>query len=169
MTLNKKILTVFSLVILLFALCVGCTNKSKQVEMPQETMKLSAVDTTQVLDLVQQYFDLLLKKDFEGAMSMLSQLRGGSLQEMSPEMRKHYEVGMKIITPIRYELENIVFKTEEDCLVRYSGILFEKEDPTDKRPNKVYYAVKPVRINGEWHLTVADVDDQNTKESEIKI
>ena len=72
MTLNKKILTVFSLVILPFALCVGCTNKRKQVEVPQATMKLSSVDTTQVLDLVQQYFDLLLKKDFAGARSMLS-------------------------------------------------------------------------------------------------
>lgn len=169
MTLNKKILSVFSLVLLLLCLCVGCTDKNKGAEeTTEETMSLSANDTTQVIDLMHQYFDLLLNKDFDGAMAMVSQLRNDSLVEMSPEMQKHYQMGMKLVSPIRYEMENIFFRTESDCLVKYTGILFDKEDPKDNRPNKMFYAIKPVRINGEWHLTVADVDDQNTKSSKIE-
>lgn len=169
MTLNKKILSVFSLVLLLLGLCVGCTDKNKGAEeTTEETMSLSVNDTTQVIDLMHQYFDLLLNKDFDGAMAMVSQLRNDSLVEMSPEMQKHYQMGMKLVSPIRYEMENIFFRTESDCLVKYTGILFDKEDPKDNRPNKMFYAIKPVRINGEWHLTVADVDDQNTKSSKIE-
>ena len=168
MTLNKKILTVFSLVLLFLGLCVGCTNKDKSVEEPEETMSLSANDTTQVIDLMHQYFDLLLNKDFDGAMSMISQLHNDSLLEMTPELQKHYQMGMKIISPVRYELENMFFRTESDCLVKYSAVLFDKEGADDKRPNKMFYAIKPVRIDGEWHLTVADDGDLNTRDSKIE-
>ena len=130
-------------------------------------MSLSEADTTKVVDLMNQYFDLLMNKDFDGAMSMVSQLRNDSLTEMTPELQKHYQMGMRIITPIRYQLESIIFRTESDCLVRYSAVLFEKEDVNDNRPNKMFYAIKPVRVNGEWHLTVADDDDLNTRESKI--
>ena len=130
-------------------------------------MTLSATDTTLVIDLMHQYFDLLLNKNYEGAMSMLSQLSNDSLKELSPEMKQHYQMGMRIVSPIRYELESMKFRTETDCLVRYAGILFEKEDENDKRPNKMFYAIKPVRLNGEWHLTVADDSDLNTRNSKI--
>lgn len=130
-------------------------------------MSLSANDTTQVVDLMNQYFDLLMKKDYDGAMSMLSQYRNKVLIELTPELQKHYQMGMKIITPVRYQLESIIFRTESDCLVRYSAVLFDKEDVNDNRPNKMFYAIKPVRVNGEWHLTVADDDDVNTRDSKI--
>ena len=168
MTLNKKILTVLSVVVLFLGLCTSCSKKNKQVEETQEeTMTLSATDTTLVIDLMHQYFDLLLNKNYEGAMSMLSQLSNDSLKELSPEMKQHYQMGMRIVSPIRYELESMKFRTETDCLVRYAGILFEKEDENDKRPNKMFYAIKPVRLNGEWHLTVADDSDLNTRNSKI--
>ena len=169
MTLKNKFLTVFCAV-LLTILFAGCTGKNKaEEEAPQEKMSLSDADTTKVMDLVNHYFDLLLNKDFDGALAMVSQLRNDSLTEMTPELKSHYLMGMKIISPIRYEVENLIFNTETDCLVRYSAILFDKEGDEDKRPNKMFYAIKPVRVNGEWHLTVADNDDLNTRESDIDL
>ena len=167
MILKNKFLTVFCAV-LLMVLFAGCIGKNKVEEEPQETMSLSGADTTQVIDLMNQYFDLLLNKDFDGALSMVSQLRNDSLTEMTPDLKNHYLMGMKIIAPIRYELESMRFETETDCLVKYSAILFEKEGDDDNRPNKMFYAIKPVRFNGEWHLTVADSNDSNTRESNIQ-
>jgi len=108
-----------------------------------------------------------MNKDYDGAMSMVSQLRNDSLVEMDSDMQKHYQMGMKIVSPIRYQLESIIFRTESDCLIRYSAVLFDKESSDDNRPNKMFYAIKPVRINGEWHLTVADDNDMNTRDSKI--
>ena len=165
----KKVLTVFSFVLLFLGLTVCCTNKNKSTEeTSQVIMSLSEADTTKVVDLMNQYFDVLMNKDYDRALSMISQLRNDSLTEMSPELQKHYQMGMKIISPIRYQLESIIFRTESDCLVKYSAVLFEKEDVNDNRPNKMFYAIKPVRINGEWHLTVADDDDVNTRDSKIE-
>ena len=165
----KKVLAVFSFVLLLLGLSVCCTNKNKGAEeTSQESMSLSANDTTQVVNLMNQYFDLLMKKDYDGAISMVSQYHNNVLIEITPELQKHYQMGMKIITPIRYQLESIIFRTESDCLVRYSAVLFDKEDVNDNRPNKMFYSIKPVRVNGEWHLTVADDDDVNTRDSKIE-
>ena len=160
-------LTAFGSVLLL-ALFACCTGTNKTEEIPQEKMSLSTADTTKVVDLMNQYFDLLLNKDYDGAMSMVSQLRDDSLTEMTPELQNHYLMGMKIFSPVRYELENLVFETETDCLVKYSAVLFEKEAPDDNRPNKMFYVIKPVRINGEWYLTVADDSDMNTRDSRIE-
>lgn len=167
MTLKKRVLAVSSVTLLLLCLFTGCKDRNKVEATPEESMTLSAADTTQVVDLMNRYFDLLVNKDFDGAMSMVSQLRNDSLVEMDSDMQKHYQMGMKIVSPIRYQLESIIFRTESDCLIRYSAVLFDKESSDDNRPNKMFYAIKPVRINGEWHLTVADDNDMNTRDSKI--
>ena len=69
MILKNKFLTAFCAV-LLMVLFAGCTGKNKVEEEPQETMTLSGADTTKVVELMNQYFDLLLNKDFDGALSM---------------------------------------------------------------------------------------------------
>ena len=167
--LMKKFLTAFCAALLLLVLFVNCSGNNKTEEIPQEeTMSLSAADTTKVMELMNQYFGLLLNKDYDGAMAMVSQFRNDSLIEMTPELEQHYQMGMKIIAPIRYELESMFFNTESDCLVKYSAVLFDKDGEDDNRPNKMFYAIKPVRLNGEWHLTVADDADVNTRISEIE-
>lgn len=167
MTYKNFFLTAFGSVLLLI-LFSCCTGKNKTEEIPEETMSLSTADTTKVVDLMNHYFDFLLNKDYDGAMSMVSQLRNDSLTEMTPELQNHYLMGMKLLSPVRYELENMVFETETDCLVKYSAVLFEKEGPKDNRPNKMFYVIKPVRINSEWYLTVADDNDMNTRDSRIE-
>ena len=170
MTLKKNFWTLICAALFVLAMNTGCTNKNenKADTSDEESMSLSANDTTKVIELMNQYFALLQKKDFDGAKSMVFQLQHDSLQQMDPEIEKHYEMGMKIISPIRYEMETMVFNTERDCLVKYSAVLFEKEGDDDKRPNKMFYAIKPVRINGDWYLTVSDKNDMNTRDSKIE-
>ena len=169
MTLKNQIWTLFCSALLILVLSTGCTSKSEKADSSDESMTLSANDTTKVVDLMHQYFDLLMNQDYNGAMSMLHQFRNDSLFEMSPEVKQHYELGMKMILSVRYELETMVFNTESDCLVKYSAILFDKEGDDDNRPNKMSYTVRPVRLNGEWFLTVSDKNDRNTRDSEIEL
>jgi len=167
MTLRKQTSAV-CLGALLSVIIAACTGKNqKDVVVEENRMELSSADTTEVTTLMNQYFDLLLKKDFDGALSMVSQLNDDSLSAMTPELKAHYLMGMKIIQPLRYEIELMQFETEKDCLVKYSAILFDKESFDDNRPNKMFYVIKPVRIDGKWHLTVADDDDMNTRDSKI--
>lgn len=167
MTLKFKFLTIFCALLFIIAF-MGCTGKNNSNEEPlKESISFSAADTSQVMNLMNQYFDLLMKRDYEGAMSMVSQLKNDSLTELSPEVEKHYLMGMKIISPIRFELESMVFETETDCLVKYSAVLFDKEDKDDNRPNKMFYGIKPVRVNDKWYLTVSDSEDLNTRDSNI--
>lgn len=168
MTLKNNIWTLFCTALFVLSLSTGCTSKDKNAgETSEVTNPFSANDTTAVLNLMHQYFDCLMNKDYDGAKSMVHQLKNDSLQQMDPEVEKHYEMGMKIISPIRYEMESMVFESDHDCLVKYSAVLFDKEGDDDNRPNKMFYAIKPVRINGEWYLTVSDKNDMNTRDSKI--
>ena len=169
MTLKNKIWTLLYSALLILVLSTGCTGKSEKADSSDESMTLSANDTAKVVDLMHQYFDLLINQDYSGAMSMLHQFQNDSLFEMTPEVKQHYELGMKMIVPVRYELETMVFNTESDCLVKYSAVLFDKEGDSDNRPNKMSYTVRPVRLNGEWFLTVSDKKDMNTRDSKIEL
>ena len=71
-----------------------------------------------------------------------------------------------MLHPIRYEIESYIFRFENDCEVKYKGILFDKADD-DPAPNTVSYMIKPVRLNHTWYLTLADSQDVNTINSEI--
>ena len=72
-----------------------------------------------------------------------------------------------MLHPIRYEIDYYIFRFEDDCVLKYSGILFDKEDG-DSTPNKVAYYLKPVRHDNQWYLTLADSEDINTINSEIQ-
>ena len=168
MTLKTKFLTAFSAVLLFCVLFAGCTgNKGESVAPVEESMALSDYDTTMVCDLMQQYFNCLQNKDYDAAMAMIYQLRNDSLLEVDSEILYHYLMGMKMVSPQRYEIEDIVFLKERDCLVKYSAVLFEKENEDDRRPNKMFYTLRPIRVHGQWYLTVSDKDDMNTRDSKI--
>jgi hypothetical protein len=168
MKLMTKLLTSFCVLLTLGILFASCNGKNQAAQEPEETMSLTAADTAQVAELMNQYFDLLMKKDFDAALSMLSQLRNDSLSSVPEDVAKHYMMGMKLVTPIRYEVDEMTFRKDWDCLVKYSAVLFEKDSVGDNRPNKMTYAIKPVRFNGQWHLTVADKNDSNTQDSKIE-
>ncbi len=158
--------------IILCSSCQGSKEKPVNSQSDKEIyMVVEGKDTTAVLNLMNTYFDLLKKKDFEGAISMMKEydVKEHTLRDVSEEIKKHYLMSLKAFSPIDYQVEQLVFLAETDCKVKYSAILFEKENDEDNRPNKMFFAVKPVRIEGQWYLTVADRDDDNTKLSDIKI
>jgi len=169
MTLKNNYWYTLCMAFVAICLITGCSGKSEKSEAAEETMTLSANDTTAVVDLMHQYFDKLMSKDFDGAIAMIYQLKNDSLLPMDSTVKKHYDMGVKLIVPLRYEMESMVFETESDCLVKYSAVLFEKENDKDNRPNKMYYAVKPVRQDGKWYLTVSDKNDMNTRDSKIQL
>ena len=146
----------------------SCGNKQKEVpsDEPPVYMELSQKDTAAVLDLVNQYLELVKQGNKEEALAMLHIYENDSLKDLPAHFAEKQKLSMGALRPVRYEIERMVFRHENDCEVRYSAILFEKQDG-DTAPNRITCHLKPVRQNGQWYLTIADSEDQNTASSLI--
>lgn len=159
----------FFIVLVLPLMLTGCGEgkKASQGEPIPIFIEMSQKDTTEVLDLTKQYLGYLTDGRIEDALAMIKVIDGESIKDVPDELRKKQESSLKMLHPIRYEIDYYVFRFEDDCVLKYSGILFDKEDG-DPTPNKVAYYMKPVRRNNKWYLTLADSEDINTINSEIQ-
>lgn len=159
----------YIVVIALLVTCLmACTEKQKQTsgEPVPVFIEMSKQDTTDVLNLVNEYLGYLTDGRVDDALGMIKVLDGDSIKDVPAEMLKKQRSSLTMLHPIRYEIEHYIFQFETDCIVKYRGILFDKEkdDPT---PNTVSYLIRPVRRDHTWYLTLADSEDINTINSEI--
>ena len=147
----------------------GCNDgkKASQGEPVPIFIEMSNQDTTEVLNLVNQYLGYLTDGRTEEALGMIKYLDGDTIKDVPDDLLKKQRNSLKMLHPIRYEIDSYVFRFENDCEVKYKGILFDKAED-DPAPNTVSYVIKPVRLNHTWYLTLADSEDINTINSEIE-
>lgn len=167
---KKSVLAIIACMVLLFAAC-GNSGKSEDVLIDDSQpagMTTTNEDTTRVLSLVNEFLGHLKNHQIDSAMAMLHSydFESNSLIDVPADIAKKQRMALGAFQPVDFELDHLIFVTETDCEVKYSAILFHKE-PGDNRPNKMSYVVKPIRIDGQWYLTLADRSDDITRNSEI--
>ena len=159
----------YIVIIAVFVLCFSaCTDKQKKTsgEPVPIFIEMTKQDTTDVLNLVKQYFGYVTSGNVDEALAMLKVLEHDSIKSVPADLLAKQKNGLRMLRPIRYEIVSYLFRFEDDCVVRCKGILFEKEEG-DTTPNTVSYVLRPVRHNHTWYLTLADSEDVNTINSEI--
>lgn len=163
---NKSAIIIISL---LSFLAISCNKKQESNVSSEEKlvfMELSQVDTTAVLSLVNQYLDKLLSGDYEAASNMLYVRSNDTIGKIPAHIANKMTLSMQAFQPIRYEIEHLKFRDEWDCEVKYVAILFEKE-PDNTAPDRISFRLKPIRLNNQWYLTIADSEDLGTSASRI--
>jgi len=169
----KKILLISVPAVALLLCLVGC-KPSKQAPVEEETPTIlqpkseyTREDTVQVRELVDNLLTELNAHQFDKAVSMLSFLNYDSIVPLSKEQAQRQKQVFTAVKGIRYEAGDLIFHEEKDNQVKFRVILFERE-PGDDRPNEVSFALRPVRRNGVWYLTMADDMTSTNGKSEIK-
>lgn len=154
-------------------LLIGC--KSEQKKKPDVNpnlinpqMVLRSQDTTQVRRLTRQFLNCLQEKDLGGALSMLRYYEKGDVHPLPPAVlaKQQMVYGMFLGMP-SYDIDHMIFYKEDDSEVKFTVTMFERTDSSDRRPNKASFLIRPVRIGGEWYLTLADTQTDKVK-SKIK-
>lgn len=152
----------------------SCSKSKKQESLKEQEenfirpaeMTLDKNDTATVNELVNQYLNRLQNKKFQDAMNMLYFLKNDSVVPVPEKFKKRQMFTMQAFQGVRYELQSITFLRETDCEVKYKSILFEKK-AGDNRPNDIVFALRPVRIQGKWYLTVDDTDNKDAAPTQI--
>jgi len=151
----------------------SCKKEPKAVtddDLSKPQMTLTQADTAEVMSLVQRYIDLRKEGNDEDAMAMIFYLNKDSLIPLPKEIRSRFDryysrIGLKGRDA---SIDWIQFRTETDCRVKYSVTLFEQK-PGENLPNKLSFAINPIRRDGKWYLTLADdATDQRAEGSKIK-
>lgn len=139
----------------------ACNSKKSRFEQVQEFQStLNSEDTTQMLKISNDCMELLKAKKVGEALSMLYTYNEEekSVQPISEAARKKYEHQFKIFPVLEYDLQYYSFQLEGVNDVKYS-IKFAESDPEVGGDFKTAFMLNPVKVDGNWYLTVKSGED----------
>lgn len=162
----------FCFVFVLSLVFVGCSDKSKKKEAHEEIqgpmMTLEKRDTTEVYDMTKNFLELLKSNNIDKAVSMLYYLTPDkNVIPLPDSLAERQKAIFKRFPVLSYKIDSIIFYTETDSQVKYT-IEFFKKQPGDPRPNTTSFFIKPMRIQGQWYITMFDSNTYNGGETKIK-
>lgn len=125
-------------------------------------MELTAEDTAQVLHISRSCMDTLKAGNIDEALKMIYVLRGGKATPLPAEKEKQLRKNFKYFPVINYKLDYYSFSNTDNNDVKFQIEFFKHTDPNDKTPNTIGFMFNPVKIDGTWHLTVKEADQEST-------
>lgn len=158
----------FVLALLCLASCKDHKAKDEGADMNRPKMVLEQRDTVEVFNLTKNFLELLKSKDIDKAVSMLYFLDADKAVVPLPDsLVERQKMVFRTFPVLNYKIDSIIFNTETDSQVKYTIEFFEKQ-PGDTRPNTTSFFIKPMRVNGQWYLTMYDSNTNNGGQSGIK-
>lgn len=130
------------------------TDAPVNLRMSQE-MKRSAADTADVLNLTRRFLDTLKDNDIDGALTQLYELKDGSMYPLSDKRAAEIRRNMEDFPVLSYKIDKLLMYSDTDTEVRYTIEFFEKPEGSTQ-PNTLKCSVNPVRVSGQWYLTIAE-------------
>jgi hypothetical protein len=134
-------------------MCVASCSKSKQKDyvtygdMEEEfEASLTNADSTEVLEMSNDFMSMLQDGDIEGALAQLSEVNAdGQVVPLSTERRDQLIAHFTQFPVLKYELDYFAFSISTINDVKYN-ITFEEPD------HKMAFMLNPIKKDGEWYL-----------------
>lgn len=152
---NKKFLSVW---ILLVALAfVACDSKKGQQAQGEEfpVFEFSDDDSVTVNGLADQYVAAFNAKNMEEAANMLYTVRNDSVFPLTDEQRTSFMAAMGQLPHFGVQKKEVKLRTDLDNQVRIAVLLAENGSLEDE-VGTVNFVLNPVKVQGQWYLTVYD-------------
>lgn len=160
----------YSLSLLILVSCLGKKNQPENSETENIStdsrfsteMSRTSKDSTTIRNLTIQYLDLLKDGQYDEALKMLYAYNEEDCT-VQPIDKGHCKMLMssyESFPVLDFKIDTLLMYSETDTEVRYSYQFFEK--PADSPlPNTISGSVCPLRVNGEWYLTIPITKSEN--------
>lgn len=160
----------YSISLLILASCLGKKNQSEIPGTENNSydpryateMSRTSKDSTTIRNLTIQYLDLLKGGQYDEALKMLYAYNEEDCT-VQPIDKGHCKMLMssyESFPVLDFKIDTLLMYSETDTEVRYSYQFFEK--PADSPlPNTISGSVCPLRVNGEWYLTIPFAKNEN--------
>ena len=121
-------------------------------------MTRTADDSTTIVKMATQYLDLLQQNKIDEALDMLYEINESSeMQSLSDTFRAVLKNNLKKFPVLSYSIDDFHLYTDNDVDVRYTYEFMTKpEGAPENLPTTMRGVLSPVRINGNWYLTVSE-------------
>lgn len=154
----------FTLIATCLLTIASCNQKSKsQFEQKEEFREsLNKQDTVQMLKLADDCMELLMHKNINGALDMLNEYDDStnSVTTLSEQTRANYLRIFNMFPVLKYQRVSYSFMLEGLNDVKYDVIFAEEEHPEINGVPKTSFMFNPVKIDGQWYLTVKRADQE---------
>jgi hypothetical protein len=125
-------------------------------------MNVTGDDSAMVIDLVNQYANLLQNKKYEQAMSMIYYLSSNEKLQRPPKALYDKELAAISAFPIYgYQIDYMKFFKETDSEVKCTFYLQDPKKVT--KPASMSCMLRPIRSDAKWYLTMADVASEQNR------
>jgi hypothetical protein len=156
----------FTLVSAFILIAASCGNKPKSRidETIDFRSSLTEADTVQMLKLCDDCMELLKNKDIDGALAMLNEYvdSTNTVQPLTDITRAKYNRIFNMFPVLEYKLSGYSFVLEGLNDVKYTIKFAEEEHPEKNGEPKTSFMFNPVKIDGQWYLTVKRPDQEST-------
>lgn len=134
----------------------SCSSKSDKQEGASAhdsfVASLSSADTTEVLNLCQDFFAKLAAGNKEAAIGMLSLSNdSGLISSMTDEKAQSLIKQFTLFPVLDNHLVDYTFGDAADNLVRFK-VVFSKDE--QGKEDAINFGLNPIRKDGKWYLTV---------------
>lgn len=158
---NRKYLILIAAVFGLLLSACKDTKKPERALVPgvDVAMEVSPYDTTAVLNLTNEYLELLKAGDIDGAMARLYWLgEDDQVHPLPAEEQEKCRFWLQAYKVYAYRITSFTFYKETDSKVEYEMTI---QDPaTTEEPGKMKGLIRPVRRDGQWYITLANTETE---------
>lgn len=150
------------LLVSLFASCTSCggdkNNEHPYHESTEFKKELTAEDTTRMLEISNMCMESLKAGHIDQALSQLYMYDDSTetVKPLTAQKRKELQEVFKLFPVLKYSMNYFSFNTKGVNDVKYTIEFFEKTDSSDTAPNTIGFMFNPVKVDGQWYLTVKD-------------
>lgn len=158
----KKFYYFFITLFLSYFAFISCTNNSEKNDQQSSheafVSSLSSADTTEVINLCQDFFSKLAGNAKEEALAMLSLSNdSGEVLPMTEEKLQSLNRQFTLFPVLDQHLVDFKFGNASDNLMRYKVVFAKDEDGKEECIN---FGLNPIRKDGKWFLTVRNASAQ---------
>ncbi len=124
---------------------------------------LTAADSSTVKSMAVRCMELLKADSTDKALDMLYIVRGTKLQKLTGEDRTRMQKRFAMFPVLDYEFEGMSFSTQGNNDVKFKTRFLEASE--SGAPTSIGMMFNPVKIGGQWYLTLKNVGQKSREVS----